>query len=99
MVDEKLKISWQYAPAAQKAKCIQGYIKMGGQHGKGGGCPLCSALVKPHLEYYVQLWCPQHKKDTSLLMAGSVELDCLLSPFKHKRFRASVLVISYSIQN
>ena len=29
--------------------------------------PVCSVLVRPHLEYCVQMWSPQYSRDTDLL--------------------------------
>ncbi|GAB0175818.1 cAMP-dependent protein kinase inhibitor alpha [Grus japonensis] len=68
LVDKKLDMSWQCALAAQKAKCILGCIKSSMiSRSREEILPLCSALVIPHLEYCIQLWGAQYKKDMELL--------------------------------
>ena len=37
-----------------------------GHQGEEGDCSLCSALERLHLEYCIQAWDPQHKKDAEL---------------------------------
>ena len=67
LVDKKAGHSWQCA-LAESEPYILGYIKRSvASRLREVIIHLYFALVRPSLEYCVQLWVPQYKKDTELL--------------------------------
>jgi len=63
VVDDRLAMSQQCALVAKKASGIPGCINKSMASWSSELILLCSVLVKPHLEYHVQLLAPQFKKD------------------------------------
>ena len=70
LVDTKLTMSKRYA-LYQKKKKSQQYLgctrRSAASRWREVSLPFCSALVRLHLERWVQFWAPQHKRDMDIL--------------------------------
>ncbi|KAK4827178.1 LOW QUALITY PROTEIN: hypothetical protein QYF61_015140, partial [Mycteria americana] len=84
LMDEKLDMNQQCVLAAQKANHILGCIKR-------------SVARRPHLEYCVQLWSPQHKKDMDLLEQDRLRELGLFS-LEKRRLRGDLIIAFQSLK-
>jgi len=83
-VNEKLDMSHQCVLVAQKANDLLGCIPSSvASRLREGILPLCSALVRPHLESCVQLWSPQHRTDMELLERGQRRAMKMIQGLEH----------------
>ncbi|PKU43926.1 pol- hypothetical protein [Limosa lapponica baueri] len=80
LVDEKLNMRWQCVLTAQKANRIKRSMVSGLREVI---LPLYSALMRPHLEYCVWIWSPQHKKDMDLLESVQRKATKMLKGLEH----------------
>ena len=45
--------------------------------------PLCSALMRPHLEYCIHMWSPQYRKDMDLLECVQMRATTMICRMEH----------------
>ena len=94
-ISSNLKFSKQCSESSKKANKVLGLISRSFDYkSKEVILPLYKSLVRPHLEYAVQLWNPYHRKDIEVLERVQRRATKLIPSLRNKSYNDRLKLLS-----